>query len=133
VSFLSKDKVENVLHLRVTEMDHNQLVKYFEGQQRITNGVNVVCNTAEHVIVKKYLLGTYQQPDAGRIMKWLFYRYKGKVTVKDEPEIATLRSFNAKMKWWVDKLNSEQQQAVRAEEAESALVGTGFTKRSMKL
>ena len=118
MSFLGKDRVENVFKLSVTDMDHNDLVRYFKSQQKQVNGVEVVDNTAEHVIIRKNLLERYGQPHAGRIMKWLFYRYKGKVTVGDNVEVATLRSFNAKMVWWLDKLNIEQQQAVRAEEAE---------------
>lgn len=120
MSFLSKDRVESVFKLSVTDMDHNDLVKYFIAQQKRVNGVTVVGQTAEHVIVRKNLIERYAQPNAGRIMKWLFYRYNGKVTVGDEVEVATLRSFNAKMVWWLDKMNAEQQQAVRTEKAEKA-------------
>lgn len=113
--FLSRDKVENVMGKSVDEMDHNELVKYFKAQQKVVNKVDISVTTADHVIVKKFLIEQYGQPQAGRIIKWLFYRYAGKTSVKGEVEVASIRSFNARMKWWVDLLNVESQQMVTAE------------------
>lgn len=117
-AFISRDKVENVLGKSVSDMDNNDLVGYFKAQQKLINGVRMSMVTADYVIAEKFLIEQYGQPDAGRIVKWLFYRYAGKVVVNGEPDIATLRTFNAKMKWWVDLLNIEQQQMFAAETSE---------------
>lgn len=130
MSFTTKDKVENTLKLAVGEMDKNELVKYFVRKHKIENKYEAVADTADHQIVQKFLIDQYGQPHAGRIIKWLFYRYGGKVTVRGNVEFAALRSFNSSMKWWVDKLNAEQQLAVREDDKatdESAWIGKGFT------
>lgn len=124
--FLSKDQVENTMGLSVTEMDHNDLVNYFKHMQRRVNGFRMSMVLADFVIAERFLIDQYGQPSAGRIVKWLFYRYKGKVTIKGETELATMRSFNAKNKWWVDQLDFEQQQAVAEERKPKSYVSSDF-------
>ncbi len=125
-SFVSRDQIENTLGMSVTEMDHNELVNYFKNQQRRINGFRMSMVLADFVIAEKFLIDQYGQPSAGRIVKWLFYRYKGKITIKGETDLATLRSFNAKNKWWVDQLDFEQQKAVAEELKPKTYVSPDF-------
>lgn len=116
MSFLDQDPVETDMGLRVEDMDQNQLAVYFKEQMKAVNNVDVSLGIADFAIMKNFLIGKYRQPNAGRILKWLFFRHKGKVTLHGERQLASTRIFVEKLKWMIDKLNVEMQMAVAREE-----------------
>jgi hypothetical protein len=116
VSFLDQDPVEEDMGLRVEDMTSDQLAVYFKEQMKAINDIDVSLGLVDFAIMKNFLVGKYRQPNAGRILKWLFFRHKGKVTIHGERQVASTRIFVEKLKWMIDKLNVEMQMAVAREE-----------------
>lgn len=110
--FADQDPLEEDMKILVEDMTADQLVAYLRDYQ--IHGPNHVTLKLDGIEYRRmqWLIDVYGQPDAGRIIKWICYHHHGKA----DGQVITHRRFNSKMKWWVDKMHIEMQQALAKDE-----------------
>ena len=100
------DPLEEDIGLPCEDMTPDQLVVYLKDYHFNINHVVLKLDGQEYRRMK-WLQDIYGPRDAGHIVKWVCQHYGGKY----DNQLVTHRRFNAKMKWWVDCMHMEMQQA----------------------
>lgn len=111
MAFTDDDPLEQDMGVRCEDMTPDQLLAYVKSYQGAF-GLNIRIDGLPERSVFKGMQRIYGQRDAGNIVKWVFYKYRGKW----EGEPVTPFSFAKGRKWWVDKMHLEMQQAARKAE-----------------
>jgi hypothetical protein len=117
VAFLDPDPLESEQALRVEEMNADQLVTYLKEYQQALNGLTLSLSGVVEYKRMCWLIEVYGQPDAGRIIKWTYWRHRGRWNNRAKNSIEVIRHarFNSKLKWWVDMMHTEMQEQVARE------------------
>jgi hypothetical protein len=108
--FADTDPLEEDMGIRCEDMNPDQLVAYIKSYQEAF-GLNLKIEGQRERAVINGLVRIYGRQDAGRIIKWVFYQYKGRY----DKEPVTIFSFSKGRKWWLDKMHLEMQDAIRKE------------------
>lgn len=121
MAFTTPDPLEQDMSVLVEDMTADQLVNYLREYQEQLNDVRIAISGYPETARMKWLIETYGQPDAGRIIKWTYWCHRGKWTGRDgKQEFIKPMRFNAKMKWWVDEMHSEMQRELTRAERKAA-------------
>lgn len=115
MAFMDSDPLEEDMAVRVEDMNADQLVTYLRDYQKALNGLTIASAGAPEYKRMLWLIAVYGQPDAGRIIKWTYWKHRGRWKDRKGTEVIRPMRFNAKMKWWVDILHTEMQQQVQRE------------------
>lgn len=94
--------------VRCQDMTTDQLVAYIKSYQEAF-GLTLHIDGMPERSVFRGMQRIYGPADAGLIVKWVFYRYKGRY----EGEPVRHLSFAKGRKWWVDKMHLEMQEELR--------------------
>jgi len=105
VAFADNDPLEDDMGVRCENMNPDQLVAYIKSYQQAF-GLNLKVDGFKERGVFRGLQKLYGQQEAGRIVKWAFYHYRGQF--RAEP--IGFFMFSQGNKWWTDKLHMEVQQ-----------------------
>ncbi|QIG58357.1 hypothetical protein SEA_SKOG_205 [Gordonia phage Skog] len=116
MSFVDPDSVEKRMGVRVEKMTPDQLVCYVGESLKAHQGLNTAIDGMRERAVFRGLQSTYGKENAGRIVKWAFYRYQGKW----DGEIVGFFSFTKGRKWWNDRMFAEMQQQHAVDETKAA-------------
>lgn len=111
MSFTDEDPLEHDMGVRCENMTPDQLVAYVRAYQDAF-GLRLSVEGIPERSVFKGMQRIYGARDAGLIVKWVFWRYRGRWD--DEP--VRFQSFSKGRKWWVDKMHLEMQEELRREE-----------------
>ncbi len=109
--FADPDPLEDDMGVRCQDMTPDQLVAYIKAYQEAFGLILRVDGIPERSVFKA-MQRIYGKTDAGLIVKWVFYHYKGRY----ENEPVRHLSFAKGRKWWVDKMHLEMQQALAIED-----------------
>lgn len=113
--------------VRCENMTPDQLVSYIKSYQEAF-GLNLRVEGLKERSVFRALQKVYGKEDAGRIVKWAFYHYRGQF--RDEP--IGFFMFSKGNKWWTDKLHFEVQKQMAVPIKKSyASAATEFGMRSL--
>lgn len=116
MAFLDDDPLEQDMGVRCEDMVPDQLVAYIKSWQGAF-GLDVRIDGHPERGVFRGMHRIYGQRDTGLIVKWAFYKHKGR---REDGAPVTPLSFAKGRKWWVDKMHLEMQEALRRETARSA-------------
>lgn len=108
MAFTDDDPLEQDMGIRCEDMTPDQLVAYIKSYQAAF-GLNLPVDGLPERSVFKGMQRIYGRRDAGNIVKWVFYKYKGRYA--GEP--VRYQSFAKGRKWWVDKMHLEMQDEMR--------------------
>ncbi len=108
MAFSDTDPLEEDMGVRCEDMTPNQLLRYVVTYQRAFGIVVKVDGPPENSVFRA-MQRIYGQRDAGLIVKWVFYKHRG----RHRDEYVTPLSFAKGSRWWVDKMYFEMQEAVR--------------------
>lgn len=120
MSFSDTDPLEEDMGIRCEDMTPDQLVSYIKSYQEAF-GLNLPVEGLPERSVFKGMQRLYGKRDAGLIVKWVFYKHKGRW----DGEPVRYQSFAKGRKWWVDKMYTELQDELRRESARTA-TGSGL-------
>lgn len=109
--FSDPDPLEDDFGVRCEDMSPDQLVCYIKTYQGAF-GLSLKIDGMPERSVFRGMHRIYGKADTGRIVKWVFYRHKGRA---DDGRPVTPLSFAKGRKWWVDKMHLEMQEAVARE------------------
>ena len=112
MSFSAPDPLEQDFGVMCEDMSADQLVSYIISYQQAF-GFRLVIDGMKERSIFKGLQRTYGRRDAGLIVKWVFYRYKGRY----RDEVVTPLSFSKGRAWFCSKMHLELQEALAAEKA----------------
>ena len=93
------DPLEQDMGVRCEDMNPDQLVSYIKSYQEAFGLILPVDGMPERGVFRG-MQRIYGPRDAGLIVKWVFYRYKGRY----DGEPVRFFSFAKGRKWWVDKM-----------------------------
>lgn len=102
------DPLEEDMGVRCQDMTPDQLVSYIKSYQDAF-GLNLPVDGHPERAIFRGMQRIYGPTDAGLVVKWVFYRYKGRY----EGEPIRYQSFAKGRKWWVDKMHLEMQDEMR--------------------
>lgn len=126
MAFSDPDPIEQDMNLRVEEMTPQELVTYIKTYQEAFDRRMAVEGFIERSVLKS-LQKIYGQQDAGRIVKWVMYKYHGVY----RGEVVGFTAFSKGRKWWVDMMHQEMQERLRKEaEKPRERVGVGARRLS---
>ena len=108
MAFTDEDPLEHDMGVRCEDMTPNQLIAYVVSYQGAF-GVNIKVDGPPEHSVFKAMQRIYGKRDAGLIVKWVFYKHRG----RHRDEYVTPLSFAKGSRWWVDKMYFEMQEALR--------------------
>lgn len=108
MAFIDPDPLEQDMGVMCQDMNPDQLVSYIKSYQEAF-GLNLPVDGLPERSVFKGMQRIYGRADAGRIVKWVFYRYKGRY----DGEPVRYQSFAKGRKWWIDKMYLELQEELR--------------------
>jgi hypothetical protein len=108
VPFMDEDPLEQDMGVRCEDMTPNQLLKYVVTYQKAFGMVIKVEGARENGVFTA-MQRIYGQRDAGLIVKWSFWKHRGRY----RDEYVTPLSFATGRRWWLDKMHLEMQEAVR--------------------
>ena len=108
MSFSDIDPLEEDMGVRCEDMTPDQLVSYIKCYQEAF-GLNLKIDGLPERSVFKGMQRIYGAHDAGLIVKWVFYKYRGRY----EGEPVRHLSFAKGRKWWIDKMHLEMQEEMR--------------------
>lgn len=106
VAFGDTDPLEEDMGVRCEDMSPDQLVSYIKSYQEAF-GLTIRIDGHPERGVFRGMLRIYGQRDTGLIVKWVFYKHKGR---REDGTPVTPLSFAKGRKWWVDKMHLEMQQ-----------------------
>lgn len=109
MAFTDMDPLEEDMGVRCEDMNPDQIIAYIKSYQAAF-GLDLKVDGLPERSVFRGMQRIYGQRDAGLIVKWVFYKYKGRY----EGEPVRHLSFAKGRKWWVDKMHLEMQQALAA-------------------
>lgn len=110
MAFTSSDPLEDDFGVRCEDMSPDQLVSYIKSYQEAF-GLNIRIDGMPERSVFKGMHRIYGKRDTGLIVKWVFYKYRGRYA----DEAIRPNSFAKGRKWWVDKMHLEMQEELRRE------------------
>jgi len=117
VAFSDLDPLEAHMGTPVEEMTADQLVTYLKDYQLNLNGLDLKVAGPPEYKRMVWLQENYPQPAAGRIIKWTYWKYRGRWRNRHgDREVVFPRWFCERMRWWVDRMYSEMQQELIREE-----------------
>lgn len=108
--FSDSDPLEDDMGVMCENMSPDQLVAYIKSYQEAF-GLNLRVDGTPERAVFSGMHRIYGRRDAGRIVKWVFWKYRGRY----ENEPVRHFSFAKGRKWWVDKMHLEMQAELRRE------------------
>lgn len=108
MAFADTDPLEEDMGVRCEDMTPDQLVSYIMSYQKAF-GLNMPVDGHPERAIFRGMQRIYGKRDAGLIVKWVFYRYKGRY----EGEPIRYQSFAKGRKWWIDKMHLEMQDEMR--------------------
>lgn len=114
MSFSDTDPLEEEMGIRCEDMNPDQLVSYILSYHQAF-GVKLTVEGVKERSVFSRLQRLYGKSDAGNIVKWAFWKHRGRF--RDEPVV--FWTFSKGNKWLTDKFHLEMQQQL-AEEASLA-------------
>lgn len=116
MAFLDPDPLEDEMGVRVEDMNADQLVGYLKDYQQGLNGLTLKLSGVAEFKRMQWLIEIYGQPDAGRIVKWTYWKHRGRwASKRTYADVIRHARFNAKMKWWVDIMHTEMQEQINRE------------------
>ena len=124
--FVDADPLEEDMGILCQDMVPDQLIAYIKDYQEAF-GLNLKIDGQRERSVLTGMTRIYGKHDAGLIIKWVFYRYKGRWG--DEP--VTVWSFSKGRKWWLDKMHLEMQDALRKEQARTYTAASSLGGRGL--
>lgn len=105
MAFSDTDPLEDDMGIRCEDMSPDQLVAYIKSYHAAF-GLNISIDGHPERAVFRGMQRIYGPADTGRIVKWVFYKYRGHY----DNQIVTPLSFAKGRKWWVDRMHLEMQQ-----------------------
>lgn len=108
MAFSDNDPLEDDMGVRCEDMSPDQLVTYIKSYQAAF-GLNIPVVGIPERSVFRGMQRIYGQRDAGLIVKWVFYKHRGRY----DGEAVRYQSFSKGRKWWVDKMYLEMQEDLR--------------------
>lgn len=118
--FADLDAIEQIIGKPVTAMEAVELVTYVRLWIRAVYEVDLPATAYRERTIFTHLRKMYG-PDAGRIVKWPFWKYDG----KRNGEHVTYSSFSKPMKWLTDIWYMELKEQLKRETEKKT--GTGAT------
>lgn len=114
--FSDKDALEKYFNKTVTEMTADDLISYIRKYMQVVYEIELAIDPSvpRERSVFKALKKTYGD-DAGLIVKWVFWKYKG---VYEGRQINYF-SFQKSQKWWTDQMYTELQLQLNREKKKS--------------
>lgn len=109
MSFSDPDPLEEDMSVMCEDMTPDQLIAYLKSYHQAF-GLILKVQGHQELAVFRHLKKVYGR-DAGLIVKWTTYHYKG--FFRGEP--ITFNSFSKGRKWFTDKMHLEVQQELRKE------------------
>lgn len=125
MAFGDTDPLEEQMGIRCEDMSPEQLVSYIKAYQEAF-GVTLAVEGYQERAIFGAMQRTYGQKTAGKIVKWVFYKYHGLIDGKR----VTFTSFAKGRKWWVDKMHVEMQGAERRQVETASRVSVGSKRLS---
>lgn len=119
MSFRDLDPIEQKMNKRVELMDPKELFDYFEAWYEGLFGVSLPQDRVREMGMFKRFKNVYG-PDAGRIMKWFFFKYGGEWL--QTAGVNRGKKTRVKVNWWSSRSkhwHDELLDEVRAELAKS--------------
>lgn len=104
--FFQQDAIEKDMGGKVTQFTPDQLVCYVRDSMYAENGITMAVDGFRERAIFKSMQRIYGPVDAGRIIKWVFFRHRGKW----DGDPIRFASFAKGRKWWVDLMHTEMQQ-----------------------
>lgn len=104
--FSDTDAGESLLGMSVEKMGAEELLPYCIAMHKDILGFKPAIDLHKDKAVLRWLRKTYGE-DAGRIVKWTFFKYNGEV----DGETFAVTWFNRGHKWWIDQMYSEMKLA----------------------
>lgn len=114
MAFTDDDPLEQDMGVRCEDMTPDQLIAYVKSYQGAF-GLNIRIEGTPERAVFRAMQRIYGRRDAGLIVKWVFYKHRGRW----EGEPVTPFSFTKGRKWWLDKMHLEMQEATNQPEPRS--------------
>jgi glutathione peroxidase-family protein len=102
-AFTDADPVEKHMGLRVEEMTPQQLVNYVVTYQKAMNDLELTIQGHPERAIFKAMQRDYTPEVAGRIVKWVFYKYMG----RRGDRFVGCSDFVKGARWWHDKIRAE--------------------------
>lgn len=115
MAFSDPDPLEQDMGRMCQDMTADQLVAYIIAYHDAF-GLRLVIDGMKERSVFTAMQRAYGRRDAGLIVKWVFYRHKGRC--RDEP--VTPFTFAKGHSWWVQKMHCELQMHLQKEADEKA-------------
>lgn len=112
--FTDPDPLEDDMGVLCQDMTPDQLICYIKSYQEAF-GLDLKVDGLPERAVFRGLQRIYGVRDAGLIVKWVFYHYRGRY----EGEPVRHLSFAKGRKWWVDKMHLEMQDELRRSDPRS--------------
>ena len=109
MAFTDEDPLEQDMGVRCEDMSPDQLVAYVKSWQGAF-GLDVRIDGHPERAVFRGMRRIYGQRDAGLIVKWVFYKHRGR---REDGSPVTPLSFAKGRKWWVDRMHLEMQEHMR--------------------
>lgn len=131
MAFIDLDPIETQMGVRVEDMDADSLLNYFKRSQQEVNDIEAVIRPFVDFRTFEQLIKEYPQPRAGRIVKWLFYKHKGKATWDGRKQVVRVPHFSTPWRWMVEQWWTQVQMDLKREERK--LKGSGKSSRFMSI
>lgn len=125
MSFNDPDPLEQDMGIMCADMSPEQLVSYIKAYQEAF-GVSLAVEGYQERAIFGSMQRTYGAKTAGKIVKWVFYKYHG---LQDGQRVS-FTSFSKGRKWWVDKMHIEMQGAERRQVETASRVSVGSKRLS---
>jgi hypothetical protein len=103
VAFLDEDPVEEYLGKRVEKMTPDELVTYVKTYLRASYDLVLPVDGKKERAVFQGLHRVYGRETAGRIVKWVFWKYEGRYQSRH----VGFFDFTKGMRWFTDRMFSE--------------------------
>ena len=112
--FSDMDPLEEDMGVRVENMTVDQIIAYVKAYHAAFGFTVRIDGQPERAIFRS-LQRVYGQADAGRIVKWVFYKYRGHYN----DEFIGPMAFSKGRKWFTDKMHLEMQAAMKEQKPKS--------------
>lgn len=107
-SFLSEDPIETYLSKRVEVMHDWDLISYLQQAMKALYGIEMRVEGKMEPAIMQCLQRTYGQAEAGRIVKWVVFRYFCRDSA-NPGQYVKFTSFAKGRRWWTDMMHAEMQ------------------------
>ena len=109
----------------VEQMTAHELVSYIKTWIKAVYGIDLPASPHREKAIFSALKRTYGDREAGRIVKWAYWKHNGK---RNNGEYVTYSTFSRPMKWWTDIMYIELQDEMLRESSREKVSVEGFSK-----